>query len=574
MFSAVPSIRAHVARAFLAVALLAAFGGVGTHAKSVTEKTSGLGTFRGFVRDNSGKPITGALISIFQSESLELFKQIKSAADGSFAARLIPGKYTIIAAANGFDSTGFSSIEITRSSDLVYKFKLQPSGVGKTVPERRPDRKNSMWMIRSSQIRRSIFQHREGDAPSDEDAAALADDTSSEPSTTQRRAQAVVESYFGSAAGNGFTGLNFATFKPLSENSEVILAGQYSTGKGPLRLESEFRTRPNNNNQLKAGFSLAQLRGGGFSGDTGLGQVSLQVTDELRLKKSVIIVLGVDASKFLGAGNDFVISPRLGLQFDADTKTRVRTSYTTQTEDKNWQSAIDFEGAQVFFREPASMQDVYVAKGRPLMNRSSRLEFGVERILDSRSSVEANVFIDLTTSRGVGLVNLPVDFLSDGGESFVANQQGRTQGVRVVYARRINGRLSTAAGYAFGRGQKLNISAETPNNLFKDDNFQTFFGQFGAEVVSGTNVRTIFRLSPQATIFAIDPFQGRLAIYDPSLSVIVTQSLPNMGLPIRAEAVIDARNLLDYQAGANGDEGAVKVLSQRRVLRGGIKVRF
>ena len=37
------------------------------------------------------------------------------------------------------------------------------------------------------------------------------------------------------------------------------------------------------------------------------------------------------------------------------------------------------------------------------MNKSSRFEFGIERVLDNRSSIEANVFFDTTVGRGVGL---------------------------------------------------------------------------------------------------------------------------------------------------------------------------
>jgi hypothetical protein len=91
---------------------------------------------------------------------------------------------------------------------------------------------------------------------------------------------------------------------------------------------------------------------------------------------------------------------------------------------------------------------------------------------------------------------------------------------------------------------------------------------------TGTNIKTIFRLSPQATVFAIDPFQGRLAIYDPGLSVLVTQSLPTLGLPIRAQAVVDARNLLDFQTSAFNEEGSLRLNSQGRTLRGGISLRF
>ena len=91
---------------------------------------------------------------------------------------------------------------------------------------------------------------------------------------------------------------------------------------------------------------------------------------------------------------------------------------------------------------------------------------------------------------------------------------------------------------------------------------------------TGTNVKTIFRLSPEATVFAIDPFQGRLAIYDPSLSVLVTQNLPTLGLPFHAQAIVDARNLFDFQPGVTGEEGSVRINGQRRMLRGGILVRF
>ena len=104
--------------------------------------------------------------------------------------------------------------------------------------------------------------------------------------------------------------------------------------------------------------------------------------------------------------------------------------------------------------------------------------------------------------------------------------------------------------------------------------FQTFFGQFEADLRTGTTVKTVFRLSPQATVFAIDPFQGRLAIYDPSLSVLVTQSLPNLGLPFHAEAVVDARNLFDFQTGVGGEDGRLRLNSHRRALRGSILVRF
>jgi hypothetical protein len=139
----------------------------------------------------------------------------------------------------------------------------------------------------------------------------------------------------------------------------------------------------------------------------------------------------------------------------------------------------------------------------------------------------------------------------------------------------VNDILTASAGYSFGNGQKLSSAAiSDPSNVFESDFFQSFFAQVAADLKTGTSVRTIYRLSPQATVFAIDPFKGRLAIYDPGLSVFVTQSLPNLGLPFRAEAIVDARNIFDIQSGLFGDEGSLRLNAQRRMLRGGIQVRF
>ena len=101
-----------------------------------------------------------------------------------------------------------------------------------------------------------------------------------------------------------------------------------------------------------------------------------------------------------------------------------------------------------------------------------------------------------------------------------------------------------------------------------------FSGGVTADLGNGTNLQTVLRLSSDARIFAIDPFQGRVAIYDPSLSVVLTKKLPNIGLPVRAEAIIDARNLFDERLSQGGDSALLKFSNHRRLIQGGIKVRF
>ena len=113
-----------------------------------------------------------------------------------------------------------------------------------------------------------------------------------------------------------------------------------------------------------------------------------------------------------------------------------------------------------------------------------------------------------------------------------------------------------------------------PSSILSNSFFQTGAIQLNANWDTGTHVRTVFRFSPAATVFAIDPFAGRLAVYDPSLSIVVAQDLPTFGLPIRAEALIDARNLLDVQTSVEDGETVLSLFSTRRSIRGGIAVRF
>jgi len=62
------------------------------------------------------------------------------------------------------------------------------------------------------------------------------------------------------------------------------------------------------------------------------------------------------------------------------------------------------------------------------MERSRRLEVGVERVLDNESNVEASMFFDTTSGRGVGLMSMPISaFSGTSGDALlsIANQQAR-----------------------------------------------------------------------------------------------------------------------------------------------------
>jgi hypothetical protein len=556
-------------------------------------------TVSGSVRDNKGNPIAGAVVSLIKDGASEVIKQVKSAGDGTFVARIAPGRYSLRAIADGFSAVLFDSVQVKPADEVIYRFNLEPIGSGRTAPERRKDRDDRKWMLRSRSGSRSIFQAGEGQDETVNAVLAAQSDvetSAGEPynviaienedaTNTRARTQGVVETYVATSSGTNaytFTGLNFAIAQPISQRVDLIFAGQTGTGRGaPQRLEATANVRATDKHRLSLSASAGALNNyiatKGKENDS-LGQLSLRAVDEWIVRDGVVIVLGLDYSRFMGASNARSISPRVGFQFDVGPRTRVRAAYAPAND---WasaaQSVAEFEDSQVIFREPVSTPIAYV-DGRAVMERSSRLEFGVERALDNESSVEATAFFDTTSNRGVGLFSMPLSaFTGEGGAPLlnVANQQGAARGVRVVYTRRVSRIINASAGYSLGRGQQLSAKGLTnPSETFDNGFFQSAAFEMSANLDTGTRVRTVFRFSPRATIFAIDPFAGRLAVYDPSLSILITQELPTFGLPLRAQAVIDARNLLDTQTCTDDGETFTSVDAARRSLRGGISVRF
>lgn len=573
-----------------------------TNARATGEvRRSSLGTISGTVLDSRGNPLGGALVAVLRDGLNEVVKETKSAADGSFSTRVTPGRYLIRALAEGFSPATFTAVAVGPSSELVYRFNLQPAGEGRTTPERRADRNDPKFKIRAAQSHRSIFQAGEGedktvDAAMDAVAKIEGDDTSAggdddnaaesrddERTSRRGRTQGFVETFYAASANprvGAYAGTNFAVATPVARGFDLVFAGQLGEFE---RVEATARVRAGVRHRLSATVGGARLplgtRAAPKFSDDKLGQMSVRAIDEWIVRDGVVVVLGLDYSRFVGAGNAHSLTPRFGVQFDANARTRVHASYAPGADSTSrLQNVETFEDAQVAFREPTG-QAVALVDGKAIMERSHRLEFGAERVLDDNSSVEASAFFDTTDGRGVGLLSVPLSAFSSeaDGETLIniANQQGGARGLRVVYTRRIGQHLKASAGYAFGRGQQLSSEGiNNPEQLFQTAYFQTAAAQVDAYVLDGTTVRTVLRFSPGAAVFAIDPFAGRVAVYDPSLSILVTQELPNFGLPVRAQATFDARNLLDVLTVTDDGESQLSVLAARRTLRGGISVRF
>lgn len=568
----------------------------GAQGATVT-RTPAYGTVNGWVHDSKGNPLAGAVVSFVRAGASAVAKELRSAADGSFVAKVAPGRYNVSAAATGFDAVAFNDVDVRRSSQLYYRFNLTPVGVGRTLPERRTDRDSAKWRLRSSQSRRSILQVTDDpksttsvantidpvDEPEQGDDVAAADVTRPAETRRRARAQGLIETYFSSSANPrlaDYSGVNFALLQPVNDRLDLLFTGQWASNEfGSRRMGATARFRVNPKHRTSISLGAMQLGRQYLSEKTtgSLGQISVRAVDEWVVRDGIVLVMGLDYSRFTGLGNAMAVTPRFGVQMDANARTRVKLSFAPAGHESETETVSGFEGNGPVFRN-SDGQPVALVDGQAVIEKSHRLEFGVERILDDASSVEVTGFFDTVSGRGFGLMAAPISAL-DGSEPGVlertARQDGNARGVRVVYSRRISHIFSASAGYSLGRGQKFSPEGITdPTDLFENGYFQTAAAQFSADLDTGTRIRTVFRFSPGATVFAIDPFAGRLAVYDPSLSIMVTQELPTFGLPVRAEAILNARNVLDYQTAVSDGSTRLSLNANRRLFRGGILVRF
>src|SRR5437870_1504598 len=94
------------------------------------EKNGTLGIIKGIVRDESGSPIAEATVAILRAGTSRILKQVTSSSDGSFLARIMPGTYTVLAVAEGFNPATLFGVEVGRATELNYGFKLERTGSG------------------------------------------------------------------------------------------------------------------------------------------------------------------------------------------------------------------------------------------------------------------------------------------------------------------------------------------------------------------------------------------------------------------------------------------------------------
>src|SRR5215475_8454752 len=571
----------------------------------------------GTVRDERGTPLVGATVAVLEPRLGG--KEVKSArtdTQGRFLAGVSPGAWMIRAMAEGFISKS-TRLVLSRSAKTSYDFQLKSDN---TLVQKRGGRDNYRWI--SLSVPHPVQNLNE---EAEEEVVDLSNDTAQRKGLMAAQSSfhgiaqfmAVTSSAPAGLPAPDFFGTIFAVSGSLGGNFEMAFIGQRGVGDlAPQRLAAIATVRPGAVHQITAmigygqvglsqvglsrtrhqeidadGAPLAWRRNARTLGaalrpdQTSLDQISVSATDSWQIFRPLLVIYGFDYSRFVGAVNERdSVLPRLAVQYSPSSRLRLNAAVTPGASERlNSLEGFKSENIQASFESAPAEVAITDA---PIIDRSQRFEVGVERAFgEGNTSIEASVFYDLISGHGVGLLALPLEASPETQATFqqVAHQitamNGAARGARVMLNRRLNDHLTASAGYSFGRGSRLDdapIDSITPAQLFRGGFFQVATAKLDLDFTeqTGTRVSTVIRLSPSAFVLAIDPFAGRMSVYDPNINVYVTQELPSFGLPMRWEALVDIRNLLNQALGV--EDGVVQLASARarRTLRGGLAFRW
>ena len=536
---------------------------------TTVEAAAGRGSIRGFIKDSAGKPLVGAAVLVLmgseESEDAKVVKKASTDGEGRFIALgIAPGKYRVKAEAAGFRTVELAADVRPNKTTVFDSILLRRVGTLAEETNLNLDPKYA-----SRRAKPTVFQHTSGSIPTNEEPPIVLAEAGPEI-----HGYAQLLSQFSPGTDVSPLGLaNFALTQQIARGASVAIGGQVGIGSNaPQRLQVLTTAHAGDRHRLQVALGYARFTFARNKDNKDLGQFSISAIDTWQVSGPVLLVYGLEFSRFTKGAVGTSVKPRFGISVDAQPRTRIFADFVPGSSD-DIQAKANTESGDLLFTEP---RPVAFRGNEPVADRSHRLQFGAEQLLSDGSSVEVMAFFDSAAGHTVGLLAIPLDGVQT--ESQVAREfSGNSRGVRVVYHRRLSKCLDSSVGYAFGSGQRLgSADLHSPAGLFRNDNFHVVSARIDANFVgTGTKVSTVIRFAPEQAIFAIDPFQGQISTYDPNINVALTQDLPEIGLvPGHWQAVLDLRNLLDQQIAISDEHQELSSSRFHRLVRVGLAVRF
>ena len=240
-----------------------------------TAQAAGRGRLSGVVCDQTGAPLVGATIAIFNAAAAsdQPVRSVATDDQGRFETAVAPGRYLLKAVASGFADFEAGARVAANRETILETINLRRADT--FADQRRVARGNDRYRQVARSSRGHVFQYAEPskDAPDTEDAVALTDRDDSVHGVTQTLAASGAESYLAT---------NFAVTHFVA-GSEVTVVGQSRLGEsGPNRLEASTFRDVGDAHRINVTLGYGRLETTG-AGTTPLEQYTLQAVDRWQI---------------------------------------------------------------------------------------------------------------------------------------------------------------------------------------------------------------------------------------------------------------------------------------------------
>jgi hypothetical protein len=562
------------------------------------------GRIVGTVADAQGAPLMGATVLIVgpMLNGLQaggnIAERVLTDARGRFAVeRLLPGWYSLQVISptrlpilrNGVRVESGQSVQQSFVlGDILAPIRLNvPSG---NVSNWGEDWK---WVLRTAASTRPILRYQP--------------ETKAKPKSKEEKiplpaSQRLIAMNPGSSSGRALAGdpgvgSVLAYIRPLSENSDLMLAGSMgASGMQSSSLATVLRKDALKGDPQELALVVHQLNvtdgiptvwGDSRESRNHAQAIVASYSQARRLFGRMVLTAGFELD-YLNAGSDVLSSrPYMKAEYEASPSNLIAVRYGAARVDAGT-SLLDRIGALTSFPR------VTMRGFQPELEKLNHAEISYTRRLGKNTRIETAVYRDEFGDAALwgfgttaALANLAGSYLPNPAADGVTLNAGNysSSGVRAALVRKLGNETEISVLYAVGDALATEAREASPQGSIKDlraalrtQQTQAIGGRVSTRLPrSHTLITTSYQWIPYGRVTSVDPVGQANLQMQPYLGIQIRQPLPNLAfLPARVEALADFRNLLSqgYVPVYTSGEDTLLITPSYRSFRGGFSVQF
>ncbi len=537
----------------------------------------------GHVKNSEGVPQMGAAVEVFTSSTQQAIKVFTDDRGFYSATGLAPGTYFVKVSASSFLPTLRENVALASGAHLVINLTLNTlfEAIQFISPRERAQQEEDdwKWTLRST-VNRPVLRLRDNGPLVVVAASDKADD----------RALKASVAFLAGGESEGLGGssdmtASFALERSLFSSGTLTFHGNVAQGvSNPSTiLRAQYSHRMPNGSNPEVAFTFRRLASpdDAFPG-AALEAMALSMSDTIALADFIELQFGGELQSVEYRGRASALRPFGSVNVHLTPNTVLSYRYVTSQPTTRLAKGFDTAPADLSESGPR----MTLSGNTPRLEHARHQEIAVSRRLGG-NNFQAAVYRDSVSNTALGGVGEAPsgtgEFLADVySGSFTFNGGNfSSDGVRLVWERRLAQDITATLGYAFGGVLELpedNLAWEQVRALLQTARRHAVTARFAGHLPRAkTRWIASYKWTNSHALTPVDMFDASPGQADPYLSLFVRQPLPHSAsLPGQMEALIDVRNLLaqGYVPVLGQDGRTLYLVQSARSIRGGIAFTF